>query len=253
MLSDPPQTIISLPVQTAVVQTSALGRVACAGGCPTICAGIISPTGVEIIGDAGALQSPPDDHLAARPDCRVPTSRIGRTRCARGGPSVCAGTIPPAGVEITGAAVDSTPNNHFAACPDRCMPVSTVRRPGSSSPTVVVTVIIPRELLSQEAYTLRLLLPLSQAFAFPLWRATNRKAVICIQTTVARFNRCLPYSPRGGKRFHLPVTGWLSDRDGLIGIQRRVSPQRRWSRVPAERPVLALAGLTRRPTPQRRG
>ena len=42
----PPQTIISLPVQTARVRVSGSGRVGGAGGYPTIRAGIVSPAGV---------------------------------------------------------------------------------------------------------------------------------------------------------------------------------------------------------------
>ena len=42
-----PQTIISLPVQTAVWLFSGSRRVGDAGGCPTIGAGIVSPAGVE--------------------------------------------------------------------------------------------------------------------------------------------------------------------------------------------------------------
>ena len=46
--SIPPQTIISLPVQTAVCKFGLSGRVGGAGGCPTIRAGIVSPAGVQI-------------------------------------------------------------------------------------------------------------------------------------------------------------------------------------------------------------
>ena len=38
----PPQTIISLPVHTAVWNGSGSGRVGGAGGCPTVGAGIVS-------------------------------------------------------------------------------------------------------------------------------------------------------------------------------------------------------------------
>ena len=43
----PPQTIISLPLQTAVCDCRPVGRVGSAGSCPTVSAGIVSPTGID--------------------------------------------------------------------------------------------------------------------------------------------------------------------------------------------------------------
>ena len=43
----PPQTIISLPVQTACEVCTTFGGVRRAGGCPTIRAGIVSAAGVQ--------------------------------------------------------------------------------------------------------------------------------------------------------------------------------------------------------------
>ena len=62
-LPDPPQTIISLPVQTAVCTPRASGRVGGAGGCPTVGAGIVSAAGVQV----AAVISAPDDHFTAGP------------------------------------------------------------------------------------------------------------------------------------------------------------------------------------------
>ena len=44
--SDPPQTIISLPVHTAVCRSRAVGRVGGAGSRPAVGARIVSPAGV---------------------------------------------------------------------------------------------------------------------------------------------------------------------------------------------------------------
>ena len=64
----PPQTIISVPVHTAVCPVSASGRVGGAGGCPTVGAGIVSAAGVQ---EAVVISSAPDNHFTASPDCRV--------------------------------------------------------------------------------------------------------------------------------------------------------------------------------------
>ena len=55
------------------VSLSGSGRVGCAGGCPTVSAGIVSPASIK---DGAVAVSAPDDHFAASPDCRV--SEIGR-------------------------------------------------------------------------------------------------------------------------------------------------------------------------------
>ena len=73
------------------------GRVSSAGGCPTVCAGIVSAAGVQIAAD---IISAPDDHFAAGPDCRVNESGSGRVGGAGGCPTIGAGIISAAGVEI---------------------------------------------------------------------------------------------------------------------------------------------------------
>ena len=101
--STPPQTIISLPVHTAVWASRAVGRVGGAGGCPSVRAGIISPAGVY---KGAAVKSAPHDHFATGPHCRVKLSACGRVGGADGCPGVRAGIISPAGV-YKGAAVKS--------------------------------------------------------------------------------------------------------------------------------------------------
>ena len=44
-------------------------------------------------------ESTPDDHFAARPDCRVKVSGSGRVGSAGGCPTVRAGIVSPAGVQ----------------------------------------------------------------------------------------------------------------------------------------------------------
>jgi hypothetical protein len=74
----------------------------------------VSPAGIKI----AAVVSTPEDHFAAGPDCRrnVPGSR--RVGGAGGCPTVRAGMVPPAGVQIGGAASAATPDDHFAASPN---------------------------------------------------------------------------------------------------------------------------------------
>ena len=63
----------------------------------------------------GVVVSPPDDHFAAGPDCRVKVSRSGRIGGAGGRPTVCAGLyLPP--VFKTGAA-DSRPPQTIISLP----------------------------------------------------------------------------------------------------------------------------------------
>ena len=67
----PPQTIISLPVHTAVCLASGIGRVGGAGGCPTVSAGIVSSAGVQI--DARACPLHPRQSFRCR--SRLPVTR----------------------------------------------------------------------------------------------------------------------------------------------------------------------------------
>ena len=77
-------------------------------------AGIVPPACVHI-SVAVALDSAPDDHLTAGPYCSVTVSAIGRVSGAGGCPTIRAGIISPAGVEIRASV--SAPHNHFAASP----------------------------------------------------------------------------------------------------------------------------------------
>ena len=133
--SAPPQTIISLPVQTAVVTIGADGRVGGAGGCPTVGAGIVSPAGVKTVPPS---HSAPDDHFAAGPDCRV-TSIGHRARWWCWWPSnyPCWDCICRR-CSNSGAAIISAPDDHFAAGPHCCVIASGGGRVGGAGgcPTV---------------------------------------------------------------------------------------------------------------------
>jgi hypothetical protein len=76
-------------------------RIDRARGCPTVCAGAVSPAGVH---QGAAADSAPDDHFAARPYRSVSVSGIGRVDGAGGCPTVGGGIISPAGVNIPAAA-----------------------------------------------------------------------------------------------------------------------------------------------------
>ena len=98
---NPPQTIISLPVQTAVCP-SGLGRVGSAGRGPTIRARIISPAGVQI---GSVFESTPDDHFTASPTAVCILSATRRVGGAGGCPTVRARIVSPAGVQIVAAII----------------------------------------------------------------------------------------------------------------------------------------------------
>jgi hypothetical protein len=95
--------------------SSAGRRVRCRSGCPTVGAGIVSPTGV-IIGES--ISSAPDDHLTTGPYSCVsePPSRDIDPTC--GCPSAGGRIEPSATVEIDLIVALPAPNDHLSACPD---------------------------------------------------------------------------------------------------------------------------------------
>jgi len=70
-------------------------RVSSAGGCPTVCARIISPAGVQIVAKR-AGPSAPDDHFSSGPDRCVIRSAIGRVGGAGGCPTIGNRIVSPA-------------------------------------------------------------------------------------------------------------------------------------------------------------
>src|SRR6267154_417579 len=124
-------------------------RVRCAGSCPTIRIGVISPAGVDEIRTDPA----PYDHFTATPDCCVSLSGFGCIGSVGGCPAVGPWIISPSGIQVAGA-IDTAPNNHFTTGPDcrviipwrRCVD-EVGRRPGIGR-RVVPSTGIQKEILS---------------------------------------------------------------------------------------------------------
>ena len=66
----------------------------------------------------GPAKSAPDDHFTAGPHRRVNVSASGRVGGARGCPTIRAGIVSPAGVQIAERCHVSAPDDHFTAGPD---------------------------------------------------------------------------------------------------------------------------------------
>src|SRR5205814_2811265 len=86
-----------------------------AGGCTTICAGMVSPASVQML--KVSVLSTPDDHLIPSPDGSVKGSPNRRIGGAGGCPSIRHGIVSPAGVHMD-FAVTSTPDDNFTASPN---------------------------------------------------------------------------------------------------------------------------------------
>jgi len=100
----------------------------------------ISPAGVQAV-VATIIKIPtPDDHFSASPDCRVQVSPSGRVGGAGGCPTVRAGIVSPAGVEIgaANAARITTPDDHFTAGPECRVIVSGSGRAGGAGNCPIV-------------------------------------------------------------------------------------------------------------------
>ena len=89
--------------------------------------------------------STPDDHFTAGPHCRVTVSGSGRVGGAGGCPTIRAGIVSPAGVEIAVAVASSTPDDHFTAGPDCRVRRSASGRVGGAGgcPTVRAGIVSP--------------------------------------------------------------------------------------------------------------
>ena len=136
----PPQTIISLPVHTAVCRLSGRGRVGGAGGCPTIRDRIVSPAGVQ---RAIVSTSTPDDHFTAGPHCCVKYRAVGALVVLVAVQlSVLGLYLPPV---FDSAAIKSTPDDHFTASPHCRVIVSGRGRIGRAGgcPTIRARIVSP--------------------------------------------------------------------------------------------------------------
>ena len=121
------------------VKVSASRRVSRAGGYPTIRAGIVSPAGVQVVPGTVVGKSSPNDYFTASPYCRVIFSASRRVGGTGGCPTIRAGIVSPAGVQIGETMIVCAPqNDHFTAGPDCRVPVSGKRSisGGRSSPLV---------------------------------------------------------------------------------------------------------------------
>jgi hypothetical protein len=90
------------------------------------------------------IGSAPDNHFAARPLYGVVPSSLGGVDRAGSCPSVCAGIVSPASIQVAVKATsNSTPDDHLGADPDGGVMDSAERRVGraSSCPTVVGWVV----------------------------------------------------------------------------------------------------------------
>ena len=111
--SVPPQTIISLPVHTAVCRYRPVGRIGRAGSCPTVRAGIVSARRCS-----NMLRPFIRPRRSSRCRSRLPCESRGSGRIggAGGGPTVGAGIVSPAGVQRL-PPIRSAPDDHLAAGP----------------------------------------------------------------------------------------------------------------------------------------
>src|SRR5262249_21215765 len=121
---------------------SATGSVRGGGSSPNVATRIVSPAGVHI---TGAIKSTPDDHFTARPDGRLRKSGIGRIGGTRGRPTIRAGIVSCAGVQINATGRRSAPDDHIAASPHRRLGVSGGGRVGGAGgcPTIRAGVVSP--------------------------------------------------------------------------------------------------------------
>src|SRR4029450_13372541 len=96
---------------------SGFGRVGGTWSRPSVADRIVSTARIEQSVGA-AITAAPDNHFAAGPDCCVPPSGSGRSDGAGGCPTVGAGVLPSAGIEIHAGVLPAAPDDHFTAGPD---------------------------------------------------------------------------------------------------------------------------------------
>ena len=137
----PPQTIISLPVQTAVCSYRAAGALVVLVAVQLSVLRIVSPAGIQ-----RASPSYPPQTIISLPVqtavcCASCRRRVGRAgRC----PTICAGIVSPAGVQMCRSR-HSAPDDHFAAGPDCRVLISGSGRVGGAGgcPTVGAGIVLP--------------------------------------------------------------------------------------------------------------
>ena len=90
-----------------------------AGGCPGVCARMISAASIII---AGVGASAPDNHFIASPHRRVASSSRWCLSRTSGCPHIHCRIVSSAG-----AVISPTPDDHFSTCPNRCVLASCRR------------------------------------------------------------------------------------------------------------------------------
>src|SRR5205807_3228959 len=115
------------------------GRAGGTCSCPTVGTRVVLAAGVQ----KATAESTPDDHLVARPDCRVSVTVSGRAGEAGCYPTVGTWVVSAAGIQEGEIKSLSTPDDHFTASPDCRVRVSGSRRVSSAGggPTVSAGIV----------------------------------------------------------------------------------------------------------------
>jgi hypothetical protein len=126
------------PDGAVIVATRRCTRRACC--CPGVGCGIVPSAGIKV-GRGIEVDAAPNDHLRACPDSCMTFSRRRRVCGAGSGPTVRAGIVSAAGIQVIAkaAAIIPAPDNHFSARPHRTRKGSPTGRSGRGcgSPCVV--------------------------------------------------------------------------------------------------------------------
>ena len=111
----PPQTIISLPVHTAVCEFRAAGALVVLVAVQLSVLGLYLPPVLKSVGNAAA---PPRRSFHCQSSCRVSGPAGGGVSGASSCPTVGAGIVFAAGVRVNNGVDNSSPDDHFTASPN---------------------------------------------------------------------------------------------------------------------------------------
>ncbi len=92
---------------------------------PSVSCRTVSTASIHLARETTVIPTP-DDHFTASPDCSVLGARLRRIGCGRYSPTVTAGIVSAARIEV--AAAGTTPDDHFTTCPDGAVIVAGSRR-----------------------------------------------------------------------------------------------------------------------------
>ena len=138
--SYPPQTIIWLPIHTAVWKYRPAGALVVLVAVQLSVLGSVPPAGG---GGTAVNNATPDDHFTVGPDCRVIFSASGRVGRGGGCPGIRAGIVSSARIQRI-RSISPAPDDHFTAGP-YCRVLGSGRRVAGASgrPTVGAGVVFP--------------------------------------------------------------------------------------------------------------